>query len=118
MITSETDVTAFASGSGVQLFAGTAWLFAHESLDGGAAPMIGTLVTDEAGQVSLADALAMGRPRATARSNQAAPTSAQESDRSHESEWRQRRRRPNRWTANSSFLVDQSRLRCCVRCCS
>ena len=38
------------------LFAGTAWLFAHEALDG----KVDTLVIDEAGQVSLADALAMG----------------------------------------------------------
>jgi uncharacterized protein len=46
----------------VLLFAGTAWLFAHEDLDAGrrAAPIIDTLVIDEAGQVSLADALAMG----------------------------------------------------------
>ena len=40
-----------------QLVAGTAWLFAHEDLDGG---FVDTLVIDEAGQVSLADALAMG----------------------------------------------------------
>jgi len=40
----------------VQLFAGTAWLFAHRDLDG----VIDTLVIDEAGQVALADALAMG----------------------------------------------------------
>ena len=40
----------------VLLFAGTAWLFAHHDLDGA----IDTLVIDEAGQVSLADALAMG----------------------------------------------------------
>lgn len=40
------------------LFAGTAWLFAHE--DVAAADLIDTLVIDEAGQVSLADALAMG----------------------------------------------------------
>ena len=59
-IANETDTTAFASASGVQLFAGTAWLFAHASLDGGAAPAVDTLVIDEAGQVSLADALAMG----------------------------------------------------------
>jgi uncharacterized protein len=59
-ITSATDTAAFASAPGVLLFAGTAWLFAHESLDGGAAPAIDTLVIDEAGQVSLADALAMG----------------------------------------------------------
>ena len=42
----------------VQLLAGTSWLFAHEALDGGA--LVDTLVVDEAGQVSLADALAMG----------------------------------------------------------
>ena len=59
-ITSATDVAAFASASDAMLFAGTAWLFAHERLDGGAAPAIDTLVIDEAGQVSLADALAMG----------------------------------------------------------
>src|SRR5262249_36906648 len=40
-----------------QLVAGTAWLVAHEDLDSG---FIDTLVIDEAGQVSLADALAMG----------------------------------------------------------
>jgi len=40
----------------ILLFAGTAWLFAHRDLDG----TIDTLVIDEAGQVSLADALAMG----------------------------------------------------------
>jgi superfamily I DNA and/or RNA helicase len=38
--------------------AGTGWLFAHHDLDGGA--LVDTLVIDEAGQVSLADALAMG----------------------------------------------------------
>ena len=42
----------------VQLLAGTAWLFAHHDLDGGA--LVDTLVIDEAGQVALADALAMG----------------------------------------------------------
>jgi predicted RecB family nuclease len=42
----------------VQLLAGTSWLFAHEGLDGG--DLVDTLVIDEAGQVSLADALAMG----------------------------------------------------------
>jgi uncharacterized protein len=42
--------------SDVLLFAGTAWLFAHHDLDG----FVDTLVIDEAGQVSLADALAMG----------------------------------------------------------
>jgi len=40
----------------VQLLAGTAWLFAHEDLEG----LVDTLVIDEAGQVSLADAVAMG----------------------------------------------------------
>src|SRR6185295_17251669 len=44
------------AGPDVLLFAGTAWLFAHEALDG----KVDTLVIDEAGQVSLADALAMG----------------------------------------------------------
>jgi hypothetical protein len=41
---------------------GTAWLFAHADLDGagGGGPLIDTLVIDEAGQVALADALAMG----------------------------------------------------------
>jgi uncharacterized protein len=46
-----------------QLVAGTSWLFAHEYLDGGA--LVDALVIDEAGQVSLADALAMAPPRAT-----------------------------------------------------
>jgi predicted RecB family nuclease len=60
-ITSAREVAAFArAGPEVRLFAGTAWLFAHEDLDGGARPTIDTLVIDEAGQVSLADALAMG----------------------------------------------------------
>lgn len=40
----------------VQLVAGTAWLFAREQLDS----TLDVLVIDEAGQVSLADALAMG----------------------------------------------------------
>lgn len=56
-IRSETKIDAFAqAGTDVLLFAGTAWLFAHEKLDG----TVDTLVIDEAGQVSLADALAMG----------------------------------------------------------
>ena len=56
-ISSTTDTAALAdAGAEVQLFAGTAWLFAHEALDG----KVDTLVIDEAGQVSLADALAMG----------------------------------------------------------
>jgi predicted RecB family nuclease len=44
------------AGRDVLLFAGTAWLFAREDMDG----TVDTLVIDEAGQVSLADALAMG----------------------------------------------------------
>ena len=44
------------AGHDVQLFAGTAWLFSHQDLDG----KLDYLVIDEAGQVSLADALAMG----------------------------------------------------------
>src|SRR5688572_18016718 len=56
-ITNETEVGAFADADpAVLLFAGTAWLFAHETLGGA----VDTLVIDEAGQVSLADALAMG----------------------------------------------------------
>jgi uncharacterized protein len=51
----DTDDVAEA-GPDVLLFAGTAWLFAHEALDA----KVDTLVIDEAGQVSLADALAMG----------------------------------------------------------
>jgi uncharacterized protein len=47
-----------AAASRVQLLAGTAWLFAHHGLDGGA--LVDTLVIDEAGQVALAGALAMG----------------------------------------------------------
>ena len=49
-----------AARADVLLFAGTAWLFAHEKLDAGGEPFVDTLVIDEAGQVSLADALAMG----------------------------------------------------------
>src|SRR4029077_938055 len=44
------------AGPDVQLLAGTAWLFSRPGLDG----RLAALVTDEAGQVSLADALAMG----------------------------------------------------------
>jgi len=56
-IASATGNDAFVrAGSDVLLFAGTAWLFAHEDLDGA----VDTLIIDEAGQVSLADALAMG----------------------------------------------------------
>jgi uncharacterized protein len=46
-------VTAAARAS---VLAGTPWLFAREDLEG----LVDTLVIDEAGQVSLADALAMG----------------------------------------------------------
>jgi uncharacterized protein len=45
-----------AAGDEVLLFAGTAWLFAEERLDG----LVDTLFIDEAGQVSLADAMAVG----------------------------------------------------------
>jgi uncharacterized protein len=56
-IASADKVDAFAgAGADTLLFAGTAWLFAHEALDGA----VDMLVVDEAGQVSLADALAMG----------------------------------------------------------
>jgi uncharacterized protein len=56
-ISSASDSRAFAQAAPeVLLFAGTAWLFAHEDLDGS----VDMLVIDEAGQVSLADALAMG----------------------------------------------------------
>ena len=59
-VTSAADVAALAdAGADVLLFAGTAWFFAHEKLDG-ATPFVDTLVIDEAGQVALADALAMG----------------------------------------------------------
>ena len=44
------------AGHGVQLLAGTAWLFARADLDS----TLDYLVIDEAGQVSLADALALG----------------------------------------------------------
>ncbi len=47
-----------ASVPRADLVAGTAWLFARDDFDSGA--LIDTLVIDEAGQVSLADALAMG----------------------------------------------------------
>jgi uncharacterized protein len=62
-VSSETDIAAFANARrDVLLFAGTAWLFAHADLDGSGrgGPLIDTLVVDEAGQVALADALAMG----------------------------------------------------------
>jgi predicted RecB family nuclease len=47
-----------AAAPRAQLVAGTAWLFAHEDFDSGT--LVDTLVIDEAGQVALADALAMG----------------------------------------------------------
>src|SRR6267378_3451370 len=51
------DIADFVgAGRDILLFAGTAWLFARQDLDGS----VDTLVIDEAGQVSLADALAMG----------------------------------------------------------
>ena len=62
-IRNETDIGAFTNARhDVLLFAGTAWLFAHSDLDGSGrnGPPIDTLVIDEAGQVALADALAMG----------------------------------------------------------
>ncbi|HEX4995273.1 MAG TPA: TM0106 family RecB-like putative nuclease [Methylomirabilota bacterium] len=56
-ITSDSDNATFANaGPDVQLLAGTAWLFSRPDLDG----KLDHLVIDEAGQVSLADALAMG----------------------------------------------------------
>jgi predicted RecB family nuclease len=44
------------AGAEIQLIAGTSWLFARPAMDGG----LDYLFIDEAGQVSLADALAMG----------------------------------------------------------
>ncbi|HKX01016.1 MAG TPA: TM0106 family RecB-like putative nuclease [Methylomirabilota bacterium] len=56
-ITSDDDNARFEqAGPDVQLLAGTAWLFSRPGLDG----RLDDLVIDEAGQVSLADALAMG----------------------------------------------------------
>ncbi|MGH7299012.1 MAG: TM0106 family RecB-like putative nuclease [Candidatus Rokuibacteriota bacterium] len=56
-IKSDPDNATFAeAGADVQLFAGTAWLFSRADLDG----KLDCLVIDEAGQISLADALAMG----------------------------------------------------------
>src|SRR5215831_9182337 len=56
-IRSDPDNASFANApADVQLFAGTAWLFSRAELDG----RFDHLVIDEAGQVSLADALAMG----------------------------------------------------------
>jgi len=56
-IQSDPDNSTFADAAAdVQLFAGTAWLFSRPDLDG----KLDYLVIDEAGQISLADALAMG----------------------------------------------------------
>jgi len=56
-IRSEPRAEAIAqAGPSVQLLAGTAWLFARADLDA----TLDYLVIDEAGQISLADALAMG----------------------------------------------------------
>jgi predicted RecB family nuclease len=56
-IKSDDDNTTFEdAGPDVQLLAGTAWLFSRPGLDG----KLDYLVIDEAGQVSLADTLAMG----------------------------------------------------------
>src|SRR5439155_24552467 len=44
------------AASRVELVAGTAWLFANDECDG----LVDTLIIDEAGQVALADGLAMG----------------------------------------------------------
>ena len=56
-ISSVGDVKEFlAASTRVQLLAGTAWLFARQDLD----VRLDALVIDEAGQVALADALAMG----------------------------------------------------------
>ncbi len=56
-IENESEVSkAIHAGPEVRLLAGTAWLFAREELDGA----LDYLVIDEAGQVSLADTLAMG----------------------------------------------------------
>ena len=54
-IENEDDIAPFQDEE-VRLLAGTAWLFAREELDG----TLDCLVIDEAGQMSLADALAMG----------------------------------------------------------
>ncbi len=57
IVTSESDNARFENvGRDVQLLAGTAWLFSRAELDS----TLDDLVIDEAGQISLADALAMG----------------------------------------------------------
>jgi predicted RecB family nuclease len=57
LITSDSDNARFArAAADIRLMAGTAWLFSREKLEGA----VDDLVIDEAGQISLADALAMG----------------------------------------------------------
>ncbi len=56
LIENEADLQAFPPPESVRLIAGTAWLFAPELMD----EQLDYLLIDEAGQVSLADALAMG----------------------------------------------------------
>jgi uncharacterized protein len=57
LITSDADNATFEkAGSDIRLLAGTAWLFSRPGLE----DTLDYLVIDEAGQVSLADALAMG----------------------------------------------------------
>ena len=57
LIRSDSDNARFeTAGPDVRLLAGTAWLFSRPGLDG----RLDDLIIDEAGQVSLADALAMG----------------------------------------------------------
>jgi hypothetical protein len=55
VVANETAIEPFADPA-IRLLAGTAWLFSREELDGA----LDVLVLDEAGQLSLADALAMG----------------------------------------------------------
>jgi len=55
LIGNSNEIADFAGG-GYELVAGTAWLFCREEMDG----TLDYLVIDEAGQISLADALAMG----------------------------------------------------------
>jgi predicted RecB family nuclease len=56
LIVNERDGKAFPPPDDVRLVAGTAWLFSPESMDGA----LDYVVIDEAGQVALADAIAMG----------------------------------------------------------
>ncbi len=55
LIGNSNEIADFAGG-GYELVAGTAWLFCREEMDG----TLDYLFIDEAGQISLADALAMG----------------------------------------------------------